>query len=379
MYADRVGMSSCLLCAAGTSLDGSYLAGYPAVAAVACSGSCGCSPSSGQSSGTITDGYGDLQYYCDGEDCRWLISSSREIRLSFTFFSTESGYDYVTINRCTSSSCNSTEQIARLSGLVSSSNVYTSSTGYLQVLFISASASPGLILMDKLYVFVWENHLDPVYMENSITHKMISAIGSSSVSSISSLSTLISRLSDIPAPQFVVITWQEQVSIVLGLTSQEKDSLLAYVNSGGKLVVDYVGSPWSRSLLNCVFGWSLTGIGCSDTQKVSGTATCDFGHTSLPQVSGFYCLKTSSLPASATVYYETPQKERNFSRQVKHFLGCKKSTKSNTCGSLFTCSCALLFFIDENCKITEPMHFWTWVLLRAFCTTFRRKRFIART
>ncbi len=38
-----------------------------------------------------------------------------------------------------------------------------------------------------------------------------------------------------------------------------------------------------------------------------------------------------------------------------------------------------IFFIDENCKITEPMHFWTWALLRAFCTTFRRKRFIART
>jgi hypothetical protein len=39
------------------------------------------------------------------------------------------------------------------------------------------------------------------------------------------------------------------------------------------------------------------------------------------------------------------------------------------------------FFIDENCKITEPMHFWTWGLLqnaRAFCTTFRRKRFIAK-
>ena len=37
------------------------------------------------------------------------------------------------------------------------------------------------------------------------------------------------------------------------------------------------------------------------------------------------------------------------------------------------------FFLDENCKISEPMHYWTWVLLRAFCTTFRRKRFIART
>ena len=38
------------------------------------------------------------------------------------------------------------------------------------------------------------------------------------------------------------------------------------------------------------------------------------------------------------------KKSANFSRpQVKHFLGCKKSTKSNTCGSLFTCSGALLF------------------------------------
>jgi hypothetical protein len=33
------------------------------------------------------------------------------------------------------------------------------------------------------------------------------------------------------------------------------------------------------------------------------------------------------------------KKSANFSHpQVKHFLGCKKSTKSNTCGSLFTCS-----------------------------------------
>jgi hypothetical protein len=37
------------------------------------------------------------------------------------------------------------------------------------------------------------------------------------------------------------------------------------------------------------------------------------------------------------------------------------------------------FLMDEKCKITEPMHFWTLALLRAFCTTFRHKRFIART
>ena len=74
------------------------------------------------------------------------------------------------------------------------------------------------------------------------------------------------------------------------------------------------------------------------------------------------------------------KRSANFSRpQVKHFLGCKKSTKSNTSGSLFTRSEALLFLIDENCRITEPMHSWTRVLLRAFCTTFRHKRFIART
>ena len=38
------------------------------------------------------------------------------------------------------------------------------------------------------------------------------------------------------------------------------------------------------------------------------------------------------------------KRSANFSPpQVKHFLGCKKSTKSNTCGSLFTRSGALLF------------------------------------
>ena len=108
--------------------------------AVTCSGSCDCSPSSGQGSGKITDGSGD---YSNDEDCSWLISSSTEIRLSFTSFDTEAGYDYVTINRCTSSLCSSVEQIARLSGSMSSSKVYTSSTGYLQVLFTSDDSVLG--------------------------------------------------------------------------------------------------------------------------------------------------------------------------------------------------------------------------------------------
>ena len=49
------------------------------------------------------------------------------------------------------------------------------------------------------------------------------------------------------------------------------------------------------------------------------------------------------------------KRSANFSLpQVKHFLGCKKSTKSNTCGSLFTCSGALLFSSTKTAKFQNP-------------------------
>ena len=49
------------------------------------------------------------------------------------------------------------------------------------------------------------------------------------------------------------------------------------------------------------------------------------------------------------------KRSANFSRpQVKHFLGCKKRTKSNTCGSLFTCSGALLFPSTKTAKFQNP-------------------------
>jgi hypothetical protein len=104
------------------------------------SSSCSCSPSSGQSSGTITDGSGD---YSPAQDCRWLISSTTTIRLSFNSFGTEANYDFVTINSCTSSSCGTKTQLAYLSGSVVPSAEYTSSTGYLQVLFTSDSSDNG--------------------------------------------------------------------------------------------------------------------------------------------------------------------------------------------------------------------------------------------
>ena len=61
------------------------------------------------------------------------------------------------------------------------------------------------------------------------------------------------------------------------------------------------------------------------------------------------------------------KRSANFSHpQVKHFLGCKKSTKSNTCGSLFTCSDALLFSSTKTAKLQNPCISGHW----RFCVHF---------
>ena len=124
---------------------GQYLFTETVSATVTCSGGCLCQPSTGTISGTISDGPSDYENFAN---CTWLIASSglispsfssfNTINLSFSSFSTEKNYDFVTINRCTSSS--SCEQVAQLSGLINSaflSSIYTSSTGYMQVLFTS--------------------------------------------------------------------------------------------------------------------------------------------------------------------------------------------------------------------------------------------------
>ena len=102
-----------------------------------CSGTpgCECAPSSGTSFGTISDGPSN---YLDNANCTWLIASAAEITLSFTSFETEGGYDFVIINRCSTSSCTAPVMLAELDGSsVSADTTYTSSTGYLQVVFTS--------------------------------------------------------------------------------------------------------------------------------------------------------------------------------------------------------------------------------------------------
>ena len=121
-------------------------AGYhQEVATVTCSGSCLCQPSAGTSSGSISVG----SMYENNMNCTWLIAYNGVISLSFSSLNTKSGYDFVTINRCTSSWCGTVEEVAKLSGnSVSSSTIYTSSTGYMQVLFISNTTKETSVIFD---------------------------------------------------------------------------------------------------------------------------------------------------------------------------------------------------------------------------------------
>ena len=60
------------------------------------------------------------------------------IMISFSSFNTERDRDFVTINECSSASCATRRQLARLSGsAVSASTNYTASTGFLEVVFRS--------------------------------------------------------------------------------------------------------------------------------------------------------------------------------------------------------------------------------------------------
>ena len=93
------------------------------------------------SSRTFSDGSGDDDYE-DNADCWWLIEApGAEISVSFSSFETESDYDYVSIFRCVTAACESTERIARLSGTLSASTVYSSTTGFLKVTFTSDSSA----------------------------------------------------------------------------------------------------------------------------------------------------------------------------------------------------------------------------------------------
>jgi hypothetical protein len=83
-------------------------------------------------SGSFSDGSGTSNYP-NGADCRWIIAAPNQaasVKLTFSSFDTEEGYDFVTLSSCTSIACENPLQIAELSGsAVIGGSGYISTTG----------------------------------------------------------------------------------------------------------------------------------------------------------------------------------------------------------------------------------------------------------
>jgi hypothetical protein len=86
--------------------------------------------------GTVTDGPSN---YPSNALCEWKIipTGARTVTITFSSFSTESGYDFVQIWECGTSQCDTGYKLDQISGDYSSSLSYTSNTGYMFVRFTS--------------------------------------------------------------------------------------------------------------------------------------------------------------------------------------------------------------------------------------------------
>jgi hypothetical protein len=96
-----------------------------------------CTPSSGATSGIISDGDGT---YPDFQACWWLLSASPgvEISISFQKIVLEEYYDYVLVFQCYDALCLNYTDLLRYTGtLLDTSTVYSSTTGFLKMVFYS--------------------------------------------------------------------------------------------------------------------------------------------------------------------------------------------------------------------------------------------------
>jgi len=134
-YKDTLGSGACLDCATAVT-----------TASVICYGGCGCggsTPVTSQTNGIITDG---PENYENDENCEWVISSNAISSLQFTYLSTETQKDFVTVNHCKTASCHEKVQATRISGYgVQDIGIFQTSIThrFLQVIFTSNSGAPG--------------------------------------------------------------------------------------------------------------------------------------------------------------------------------------------------------------------------------------------
>jgi hypothetical protein len=89
--------------------------------------------------GTFSDGSGAAANYVDNANCKWIIApyGATQVTVSFTQFSTEPGSDTVTIFSCFTAQCDTGFQLAELSSTYSTTQTFTSATGYMQIHFTS--------------------------------------------------------------------------------------------------------------------------------------------------------------------------------------------------------------------------------------------------
>lgn len=124
-------------------------------ATITCSGGCSCPPSSPTTSGAGAIWGTKRSLLSDSRssvNCKWLIASTRAISLSFTYYDSQSSFNYVSVNRCNSPSCGTVEELARMNGCNGFTaeheadklkcqrqwdTTYVSSTGFLEVVWTS--------------------------------------------------------------------------------------------------------------------------------------------------------------------------------------------------------------------------------------------------
>ncbi len=104
-----------------------------------CSGCTGCGTLT-SATGTFTDGSGSSNYV-NNANCEWIIapSGATQISVTFTQFSTEPNYDFVTLRQCSGTDCTQGTKLAELSGAYASAQTFTSQSSRLHIKFTSDS------------------------------------------------------------------------------------------------------------------------------------------------------------------------------------------------------------------------------------------------
>jgi len=146
---ERNASTDCILCSAGkfSTNPGLYFRGNDGGTRMSCVGAsqtCPCHVSSVESSGILSDGFGE---YSHGSKCEWHITAPSDIQLNVTMLDTEFGSDYFTVWSCSTASCESSTELARLSGNVASGaasggTTFISTSGFMRVTFTSDVSGP---------------------------------------------------------------------------------------------------------------------------------------------------------------------------------------------------------------------------------------------